>query len=89
MEQSSSRKMISPVAAQKIVHYIMRLDDVSLSTMVIDLQGNTSSTGKDGILAKGFYFERKVMKKGNVSKSLVQALGAGTREQKQNNRGVK
>jgi hypothetical protein len=79
--------MISPVTAQKIVHYIMRIDDVSLSTLVIDLQGNILSTGKDWVLAKRFYFERKVMKKGNVSKSLLQALGAGTREQKQNNRG--
>lgn len=79
--------MISPVTAQKIVHYIMRLDDVSLSTLVIDPQDNISSTGKDWVLAKRFFFERKVMKKGNVSKSFVQALGAGTREQKQNNSG--
>ena len=78
--------MISPVTAQKNVHYIMRLDDVSLSTVVIDLQGNISSTGKDLALAKRFFLERKVMKKGNVSKSLSEALKAGTREQKQNNR---
>lgn len=78
--------MISPVTAQKNVHYIMRLDDISLSTLVIDLQDNISSTGKEA-LAKRFFFERKVMKKSNVSKSLVQALEAGTREQKQNNRG--
>jgi hypothetical protein len=66
--------MISPVTAQKIVHYIMRIDDVSLSTLVIDLQGNIFSVGGDWVLAKRFFFERKVMKKGNVSKSLVQAL---------------
>lgn len=79
--------MISPVTAQKIVHYIMRLDDISLSTLVIDPQDNISSTGKDWVLAKRFFFERKDMKKGKVSKSLVQVLEAGTREQKQNNRG--
>jgi hypothetical protein len=87
MERSSSRKMISRGTAQKNVHYIMRLDDVSLSTLVIDLQGNISSTGKDLALAKRFFLESKVMKKGNVSKSSVQALETGTREQKQNNRG--
>lgn len=76
--------MISPVTAQKIVHNIMRLDDVSLSTLVIDLQGNILSGGRDWVLAKRF-FERKVMKKGNVSKSLVQALEVGTREQNQKN----
>lgn len=79
--------MISPVTAQKIVHYIMRLDDISLSTLVIDPQDNISSTGKDLAMAKRFFFERKVTKKGNVSKSLVQALEVGTREQKKNNRG--
>jgi hypothetical protein len=82
--------MISRVTAQKNVHYIMRLDDVSLSTLVIDLQGNISSTGNDLALPKKFFLERKVMKKGNVSKSLVslvQALETGTREQKQKNRG--
>lgn len=63
----------------------MRLDDVSLNTLVIDLQGNIFSVGGDWGLVKRLFFERKVMKKGNVSKSLVQALGAGTREQKQNN----
>jgi hypothetical protein len=52
----------------------LHLEDVSLSTLVIDLQGNISSTGKDLALAKRFFLERKVMKKGNVSKSLVQAL---------------
>jgi hypothetical protein len=28
------------VAAQKIVHNIMRLDDISLSKLVLDLQNN-------------------------------------------------
>lgn len=65
----------------------MRLDDVSLSTLAIDLQGNIFSGGGDWVLVKRFFFERKIVKKGNVSKSLMQALEAGTREQKQNNRG--
>lgn len=58
-----------------------------LSTLVIDLQGNIFSGGWRLVLVKRFFFERKVMKKRYVSKSLVQALEAGTREQKQNNRG--
>jgi hypothetical protein len=81
--------MISPVAAQKNVRDIIKLDDVNPSTMVISLQGNISSAGKDWVFAKRFFFERKVMKKGNVSKSYVQSREAGTGEQKQNNRGVK
>jgi hypothetical protein len=44
--------MISPVTAQKIVHHIMRLDDVSLSTLVIDLQGNIFSVGGDWVFGE-------------------------------------
>jgi hypothetical protein len=79
--------MISPVTAQKIVHDIIRLDDVSLGTMVPDLQRNILSGSSNWVLVKRFFFEIKVMKKGNVSKLSVKALEAVTREQHLKTRG--